>query len=134
MVKKEELMIGDYVSVSGTPLKIAALGTVKAGFLDGKGEMFYHSYDNIHPIPLTDEILINYGFEGTPTRDLFIEKNLWETYAIELFPSDGSWIIRITDKTNKHNDGCNRINLYINHIHELQHALRLCGIERRIEP
>lgn len=87
----------------------------------------------VSPIPLTAEILRKNGFEETPTSDLFIEKNLWDKYAIELFPSEGSWILRITDKTNKYIDGCNRINLYINYIHELQHAFKLCGIDKQIE-
>lgn len=56
-MKTNELMIGDIVAVNNTPLRIAALGTIKAGFADSKGELFYHYYDNIEPILLTKDIL-----------------------------------------------------------------------------
>lgn len=61
-MKANELMIGDKVTVNKTPLKIADLGIVKAGFFDSKGKMFYHYYDNIEPIPLTTEILKKNGW------------------------------------------------------------------------
>jgi hypothetical protein len=38
-MKANELMIGDIVIVNNTPLKIAALGTQKAGFIDAKGTL-----------------------------------------------------------------------------------------------
>ena len=126
MVKKEELMIGDYVSVSGTPLKIAALGTVKAGFLDGKGEMFYHSYDSIAPIQLTDEILEKNGFRFD--KSIYIwqmdESEFAIEYGHEPFEDEDNYMfVWIANSI-----------VPLRHVHEVQHALRLCGIERRIEP
>lgn len=38
-MKANELMIGDIVIVNNTPLKIAALGTQKAGFIDAKEDL-----------------------------------------------------------------------------------------------
>ena len=55
-MKKEDLMIGDLVSVLGIPMRIAELGTVRAGFLDENGEMFYNGYYIIEPIPLTEDL------------------------------------------------------------------------------
>ena len=69
-MKGSELMIGDIVAVNNTPLQIAALGTAKAGFIDAKGEMFYHYYDNIAPIPLTAEILKKNGEFGKTSKRL----------------------------------------------------------------
>lgn len=90
------LMIGDWVSVTGTPMRIGALGTIKAGFLDGKGEMFFHNYDILEPIPLTHEILVKNGLE-------------------ESF--DGAIEYRIAK---------------LEYVHQLQHAIRLLGIDKEI--
>lgn len=134
MVKKEELMIGDYVSVSGTPLKIAALGTVKAGFLDGKGEMFYHSYDSIAPIQLTDEILEKNGFRilGGVFKLLYETCNGW--YHARL--GEVKRGLYLADLQHYKTELYCRKSYYgaINYFHELQHALRLCGINKEIEP
>ena len=129
-MKVTELIVGDWV-LDGT--QIAQITSITFGGVIETTAYEFSNIEVIKPIPLTGEILERNGFEGTPTGDLFIEKKLWETYAIELFASEGSWIIRITDKTNWYIDGCNRINLYIKYIHELQHALKLCGIEKDIK-
>jgi hypothetical protein len=121
-MKGNELMIGDIVAVNNTPLQIAALGTAKAGFVDAKGEMFYHYYDNIVPIPLTREILKANGFN------------------IEVAPYTPNWIRCILNpnffledrlKGFYHFNGNNLAKML--YVHELQHALKLCGIEKVIE-
>ena len=116
-MKANELMIGDWVLVSNTPLKIAALGTIKAGFMDAKGEMFYQYYDNIEPIPLTAEIL---------------EKN---------FQKDRMWVdgYTIADSITIYNTGegywtIGYLELIeLRYVHELQHTLKLCGIDKEIK-
>lgn len=59
----EDLMIGDWVSVSGTPMRIVSLFHRLAGFFDEKGEILYHGYNMIEPIPTTDEFLEKNGWE-----------------------------------------------------------------------
>jgi hypothetical protein len=121
-MKANKLMIGDVVSVNYTPLQITALGTAKAGFLDARGEMFYHYYDNIVPIPLTREILKANGIN------------------IEVAPYTPNWIRCILNpnffledrlKGFYHFNGNNLAKMQ--YVHELQHALRLCGIEKEIQ-
>lgn len=122
-MKNEELMIGDWVSVSGTNMQVAALGRTKAGFLDEKSEMFFHEYDNIHPIPLTDEILEKNGFEY-----MIDEYGCWMMGKVELLerePYNGLFEVEIH---------ISKETIFLHYVHKLQHALRLCGIERRIEP
>lgn len=132
-MKKEELMIGDWVMVSGIDMQVAALGRTKAGFLDEKGKMFFHEYENIHPIPLTDEILEKNGLvkasmvSDTPPYDKDEEGNMhfslnekiwgwWQPNNTFLIPANGlGW-------------------LEFKYVHELQHALKLCGINKEIEP
>lgn len=137
-MKTTDLMVGDLVQkleIGGhyRKCRITAIFGDNVECETSDGEVHTLSVNGIKSIPLTAKNIEKNGFEGTPTSDLFIEKNLWETYSIELFPSEGSWLLRITDKTNEYICGCNRINLYINYIHELQHALKLCGIEKEIE-
>lgn len=145
-MKKEELMIGDWVSVSGTPIRIAALGTVRAGFIDGKGEMFYHGYDSIEPIPLTEEILVNNGFKRIDTTigNYALAINVENEYDVNDYnrPREFERIstylrggyfdgfFEIENRIKEEYSCCRRSCKYI---HEFQHALRLCGIEKEIK-
>jgi hypothetical protein len=125
-MKGSELMIGDIVAVNNTPLQIAALGTARAGFLDARGEMFYHYYDNMAPIPLTAEILRKSGFAQHHSYEdgITFEKFVTDGMRIDQLAKDlFVWICPGTDT------GI----LTLHNVHELQHALRLCGIDKQIE-
>lgn len=131
-MKCEDLMIGDLVYHHNEVVRITGIGQNLVTYI------YYHYVDcevsEIEPIPLSEEILEKNGFEGSPTRDLFIEMNLWETCALEVLPSEGSWIVRMCNaKANKYIYKYNKINLYIKYVHELQHALRLFGIKKEIK-
>lgn len=84
--------------------------------------------DEIAGIPLTSEILEKNGFkqgEGFENRWYITEFNDW---YFSFYRSNTFWSLLINKgifpKMN---------NIYINYVHELQHALRLCGIEKEIE-
>lgn len=70
------------------------------------------------PIPLTEEILVKNGFKVQKTHDngrwLHLTDTLWLSYSnrYNVWYTDG-------------------IKIYF--IHQLQHLLRLCGIEKEIE-
>jgi len=139
-----KLMIGDWVWCGSNYGKVAEIFILHDSLLitvNNRRNKYFEEVnpfevttgaEDIRPIPLTTEILEKNGFEGSPTGDLYIEMNLYDKYAIELFPSEGSLLLRITDKTNKYSTGCNKINMYIKYLHQLQHALELCGIEKEI--
>lgn len=133
-MKGSELMIGDLVAVSNTPLQIAALGTVKAGFLDAKGEMFYHYYDNIEPIPLTAEILEKNGWIENPDIPRAVIY-----YTQKFKDGDDGWLwdfdVRIDcDPYGDYHLMHNGVSFcYVNYVHALQHVLKLCGIDKEIE-
>jgi len=135
-MKTNELMIGDIVRVSkdvcfkkGTIVKIHGIDADNAFIEKGlKGSatcMQVNDQDRftggvwcdfLEPIPLTPEIL---------------EKNLATEHQI-------SWCIGWDRKDDIHVE-IKRENLHaafygvIDFVHELQHALRLCGIEKEIE-
>lgn len=132
-MEAKKLMIGDWVSVSGTPMRIAALGTVKAGFLDGKGEMFYHGYDSIDQIPLTAELLAMNKFKHRGDNHLTYDYGY--CYYIEVINcycgSDDEVTVNI--KAGDYSDFMTELSIRVRYVHELQHALRLCETKKEIE-
>lgn len=127
-----ELMIGDWVSLNGIPIKIQSINGPK-----GELTINHHIYwvEDIIPIPLTPEILKRNGFVLTEVGDNGIATprnniNRYEKHECKTKWRDIiMWYDRITKKWCLH--GINSIQL--NYIHELQHALRLCGIKKEIE-
>ena len=79
----------------------------------------------LDPIPLTAEILNKNGFIATPLIDLGIEY-CSEVYKLNVVcrRNDEGWTIYAN------HFGFDKKDLYV---HELQHALRLCGIDKTIE-
>jgi hypothetical protein len=75
---------------------------------------------NIFPIPLTPEILEKNGWEERPTGYVFYtdgkryENSLWYIFDSNTF------VVNTTE-------------FQIKYVHQLQHALRLCGINKNIE-
>ena len=85
--------------------------------------------DMLKPIPLTAEILEKNGFvEDVPKGEAYklgINDDVW------LFRNDGCWDFRIY--YNFYSAGIILTQLRIKHTHQLQHALRLAGVEKEIE-
>lgn len=107
-MKAEDLMIDDWVVVgSGEPFKI---GTIDPDFL---------FWDEVQPIPLTPEILEKNGF---------IKHSKWDEWVhyTNLIFIDFTLLV---DEDGFHLD---IPNARINYVHELQHALRLCGVKIEI--
>lgn len=128
-MKASELMIGDWVSDTrtGTPLRVNPF-------------MAEFEVPEWQPIPLTVEILEKNGFDvvrgnrimglqvsdrctlriGDGMKEMRVEMQDWgET-------EERKWFIEIR------NLGSIILQLYIGYTHELQHALRLCRIEKEI--
>ena len=98
-----------------------------------------YDYDEIEPIPLTSEILERHGFERVPQPGC---SNPYH-WKLEQRDEDGELLYRIEAyntpfrgmfiQINNPSD-CESISFckQIEHVHELQHALRLCGIDKEI--
>lgn len=134
----QELMIGDWIKFSeaadwakglnGKPVQVAGLcdddGAIKVydPRPDSKFRDFWSDDENdFEPIPLTKEILEKNGFTRYGTG--YILKG--EHFGLDN-PSDpnnylDNYWLRISIKA-----------VHIEFFHELQHALRLCGIEKEI--
>jgi len=118
-MKANELMIGDLVKISkGNWSENRQVGLIDI-------EMIAESVYLADPIPLTAEIL---------------EKNGWENSAPDVWQKEYGGLVfywengtrRFGMNDFRHLQEQWEIHLRIMHTHELQHALRLCGIEHEI--
>ncbi len=122
----QDIMIGDWVkplgSKEGVYAKVTSIEPNMIGLTTTGGNPHHATEKTIEPIPLTAKILEKNGFAEDNNDDcwgdancLFIpnyaDKNIisWETY---IYPSEG-----IGDFGGE-----------LKFVHQLQHALKLCGI------
>lgn len=121
----EELNIGDWVQVDGVARQVWRV--------DGSGLVSLRLLANpvamgvIKPIPLTSEILEKNGFE-----QLALSARRWENQALAIAAvrdnEKGCWIICEADLERRV-----FFEMCVENVHELQHTLRLVGVERDIE-
>jgi len=105
----KELMIGDWVSHKGIPCTVVEVAYTHL-YVESDNKIFLAQIEKFTPIPLTDKIL---------------EKNgLFEPEIL-----NGYWMITNKDGSFEIEDHCA---MKLRYVHELQHALRLCGIDKDI--
>ena len=123
-MKGTDLMLGDLILINNTPHKIQAIDSIDAEIL-ADDELYYvgedrcHSEDKIEGIPITPEILEKNGF---------IKVN---SQRYDYGYPDTDCYVKVNPKKNMiHTNGRNaNSNLYSHSfVHELQRALRLCGL------
>ena len=117
-MKANELMIGDWVRIEGKPFQVTQINNKSVPSEVGT---YPYEEEDIYPIPLTPEILEKNGFyrREIPTRDEI-----------------GHYYHRTTDPCSifvrmSFGDGRDFGN-EIQYVHELQHLLKLCGIDKEI--
>ena len=139
-MEKKDLMIGDWVTFrdcqheNPIPIKIIAIG-FQADEEDDclvqiNGDKVCDIItidDEIVGIPLTAEILEKNGFRDIGGHWYDDAADYYEL-EVEAY-SDSIW--RVIYHNTEFNIGDERV--FVSHIHELQHALRLFGIEKEIE-
>ena len=108
-IRNNELMIGDWAIVHG-PADQRFTRKLDIGDLS-----FFVEFE---PIPLTPELLKKNGFIYNDSP--FVQG--WEQFGLTLFLGGNGF--RITCGQN--------VAMVIDSVHELQHALRLCGIDKEI--
>lgn len=116
-----DLMIGDWVMADGVPAQILSLGSEGATITGGFDKACH--YDNMQSIPLTPKILEKNGFVYA---DLPFE-DFYEGYGLQIHGgnyADGhsNWYIIC---------GIN-VDMNVTYVHELQHALKLCKIDKKV--
>ena len=126
-----DLMIGDLVYIHEPECKGHRIDSIDE--LDGQVGADGEVYDecDIRPIPITKEILEKNGLQKLNDKT-FLLKNQIE---IEVGPKFSEVSARYEDYDRDYNSYNNRyIEIAIIHsVHELQHLLRLIGVEKEIE-
>lgn len=125
-MKANELMIGDWVLYNETHQQILEISGIDDEVYLETDELVHQS--EIQPIPLTPEILKKNGFR------IIFEGELHTTYFQDI---DGFAVeIKIDcidfTKLSMLNGLGYRVVIECKYVHQLQHALRLCGIEKEI--
>ena len=132
----KQLMLGDYViNTEFGKNEIGQIDILEPTRVWLKGGKTYVPINYIEPIPLTPEILEKNGFivcENTGNKHDYI----WydnKSYIYVIFRNDGNLLVTMETDLNE-GRGINSVhNCDIFFVHELQHVLRLCGIDKKIK-
>lgn len=130
-----DLSVGDWVlNRKGFPTKVQVItseGNMRCGE-DAKPEHSVHIWiTDVSPIPITPEILEKNGwsefsdYHNSWRLDIASDKRVW------MFKNSHDWTFQVMSWGLGHNHSVAKA--YIKDIHELQHALRLAGVEKKIE-
>lgn len=128
-MKAIELMIGDWILCSDNIQRQVRYLQVRPSVI-GIGGSSYDE-DEIQPIPLTPEILEKNGFEVFDFKDLVYyesdDKRIKATNSEGMKNTFNEWYIHVDTKDM-------RTMAYgeVTYVHEFQHLLRLCGIDKEI--
>jgi hypothetical protein len=120
-MKKEDLMIGDWVNIQTREddepmyLQVEQLWECE---IDAD---FQTDYKNVYPIELTEEILHKNGFLVDSNGIFYLKENL--KFGLKKDIDYGYWFANRSD--NEYICTCD-------YVHELQHILKLCKIEKEI--
>ena len=132
-LQAKDLMIGDLLTFADC-IKEGSIVSIRVAELHEYDNEFLASIDgdkNYDVMELTDEIV------GIPLTQEILEKNGWrEDYSGDHFPEDTNHKLEISvdDKTVLWTINCYEYEIIrLSYVHELQHALRLCGIKKTIE-
>lgn len=134
MLRAEELMVGDWVYCEGqpTPENVTIQTIAEDGvWFNGPNYEGVASYDRIFPIPITPEILEKNGFEKLDFSHFQIGDRRLVLDADGRWDGPLSWHWVVTEMGKNAKGQPVVLDYYvatINHVHELQRALRCVGL------
>ena len=149
MIRYQNLQILDYVLIDGKIRRIEAITKRKVGYhIKPEDQLHYARLQDIFPIKITEELLLKLGFWKSPKYKNIFECRDYQpkfpyewsaTYAI----GDGTLLLSRT-RTYDPMLGADHpenntifpfasCTIVVTHLHELQHAFRLCGIKFEIK-
>ena len=121
-MKVEELMVGDLVKDKGVATRIDNLD-------------FIENSKNLSPIDLTEENLLKSGFVKTGTDEVRYRysKGTCDFFCrVEIRPQDEGWFVLAQNFSMCEIPYDREFKGRILFLHELQHILRVTGIEKKI--
>lgn len=132
-MKATDLMIGDWVirrCVPEEPMRLYNMNSSRGiAYLDQDGRGVAELFENIEPIPLTPKILDKNKFfqVGYPNNVYELNKQYYLDHYDAFKPK--LWVLYFG---NYMRGKVEDTKIKITYVHELQHALKLCGIEKEI--
>ena len=133
-MKITDLMIGDFFSFNGNKYKIEDIkkcGAIHIEYYPEGGRVELNSdfiLEDLNPIPLTYKILEKNGFSG----EAYMTLDLDDSSYLEYYGFEGRLrkIWNGVDEWNNHSaDRDITFQCHCKYVHELQHALRWCGLD-----
>lgn len=127
-MKTLELQLGDIVSCLGDPVRVVSLSLNNdepIGIMSPLKKIFTFREKDVYPVQLTTDILLNNGFtQDTIGSGLILHiDNSENLYVLVNYRYNGE-CRNVEISNNMYNISCP-----IRYVHELQHALRLCGLD-----
>lgn len=141
MIKATELMIGDYVLVSGTPRRVESITKKKIGYHinpQTDKRLYYARLHDVESIEITEEMLEKNGFDKKGMRTIyFLEGELpddfiWKiTLDLRYGVVDAILWKRIQPRDSTYDDLVTQRTVFVKslYFHQLQQACRMCGIK-----
>lgn len=131
-MKASDLKIGNYVTVtpSGMLIQVAAVHKRKVAYHTCTSKLSWVREGLLRPITLTIEILEKSGFVKYIAGQYVLPKMVGEIF-VSIMPmkglpnTDNRWLVAIKN-------AYTNVKISITYVHELQHALKICGIEKEI--
>lgn len=120
-MKANELMIGDWVNVAEFGILDQVLNLTPETAITGHGDTCgEYEYERLEPVPLTPEIIAKFQDLKMPRKfGAYVKKLNFYNLGSSL------QIVEANEVTILH--------MRVRYVHELQHALRLCGITKEVE-
>lgn len=135
----KDLAVGDWVksvgSYDGIYAKVTTIEPNRIGLITNGGNPHHVTEGQLEPIFLTEEILRNNGFYER-NGVWFYEFGTYKIYVVitDKYAVDVRNVVSLKDSRGRHDivtfcrDWCDHF-----YVHEFQHALRLCNINKTIE-
>ena len=143
-MKATDLMIGDWVYAKvqvddtgtepvfeRTPKMVTDLtNSINGIYVEGTSQF---AGAEIEPVPLTPEILEKNGFKKNEYGDFYLDIVAgYVGITVEEIPLSNKLFFEIEYACLGETYHPHTINVQLNYVHELQHALLLCGIDKEI--
>lgn len=136
MIKYSELQIGDWCLVNGTPRKVEEITKKMISYHRKENEprLYYARLHDVEPIEINEYVFRISGFCVENQGTVFLADFKCDEFEIFVIPNslgqgEYEYILKVHA-----NAMCNYVDMYnLRFIHELQHAIRLCGINFEVK-
>ena len=141
MIRADQLQIGDYVLVSGTPRRVESITKKKIGYHinpQTDKRLYYARLHDVGPIEITEEMLEQNGFGTKGMTTIYFLKGelpddfIWNiTLDLRYRVVDVILWKRIPPKDSTYDDLVTQRKVFVKslYIHQLQQACIMCGIK-----